>query len=917
MDQRLTFNGIDLNTGTYALPPMTIESFARRVLATKAPANLGELKARARAVNEPHYAPVAGVDTKDLAQTGWGVIFPFDHDPAIREALGPLLDLRRAQATRVKNLYREIGGQDGYRGGEHAELTDDFLGRFDADGGGAVDPEQLPYYLLLVGSPEQIPFRFQYQLDVQYAVGRIHYDHIDDYARYAEAVVAAETVGQRCSRRAAFFGTANHDDGATEMSSTQLVTPLADLMRADQPLWTVETIVGTGATKARLSDLLGGSDTPALLFTASHGLCVPHGDPQLVAMNGALVCQDWLGPTAGRMSPEQCFGGDDVASDARLRGLISFHFACFSGGTPARDDFPDERGKAAAPLADRPFVAHLPQRLLRGGALAAVGHVDRAWTCSFKTPKGSAQLRVFKSALKCLMEGHPVGSALEFFNNRYAGLEASLSDRIDAANAGGYAPDPNALANQWLWTRDARNYTVAGDPAVRLFSLDAPAEQSDRRPTPAVEVRPAPVARSSARADGKKSWAVLAYTVADHKAGGSAIDATAERELAAMCRAADFNQLSLAAQVDLTNSAGVYRGVLTSAPDVSFKFEEIQAASHRFWRRVDAKLERSTLRVLEEKDDLNSARGHVLKRFLRFGQRECPADRYVVFFYGHATGPLGLFFDNDSNEGVPIMLGLPALADSLASTEGRAAIVVFRDCLMNTLETAYELRGSAEFMVATQSLAPIAGVWPWHTFLTALMPDAPSGQAAKAIAQQLAHFLTPFENRNPYSDVPYSVIDIGAADAIVGPLKSLADALETARGDRAREAACASALEGAREGHPDTPARPGDPSLLDVPTLCDNLGALAGDPVEAPAKALGAVVRDQLVTWHHSLQGRHRGVSLYYEPTGPDPKRSSIFEVELKARDGARYKRLALSQATGWDRIALNPFTPTRVRPTI
>ena len=258
----------------------------------------------------------------------------------------------------------------------------------------------------------------------------------------------------------------------------------------------------------------------------------------------------------------------------------------------------------------------------------------------------------------------------------------------------------------------------------------------------------------------------------------------------------------------------------------------------------------------------------MLKTFLRFGQRECPADRYVVFFYGHATGPLGLFFDNDSNEGVPIMLGLPALADSLAST-GRAAVIVFRDCLMNTLETAYELRGSAEFMVATQSLAPIAGVWPWHTFLTALMPDAPSGQAAKAIAQQLAHFLTPFENRNPYSDVPYSVIDIGAADAIVGPLKSLADALETARGDRTREAACASALEGARVGHPDTPARPGDPASRRADAVRQPWSARRR-PGRGARQGAGAVVRDQLVTWHHSLQGRHRGVSVYrHNPTGP------------------------------------------------
>jgi hypothetical protein len=329
------------------------------------------------------------------------------------------------------------------------------------------------------------------------------------------------------------------------------------------------------------------------------------------------------------------------------------------------------------------------------------------------------------------------------------------------------------------------------------------------------------------------------------------------------------------------------------------------------WRSIKAKLDRATLRVQAERDDLNAARASVLKEFLRFGQRECPADRYVVFFYGHAYGPMGLFYDADPNRSESTTMPLSSVAASLQVVGGRAAVVVFRDCLVNTLETAYQLRDAAEFMIATQSLAPIAGIWPWGTFLTALMPGAASGDVAKAIARQLALFLEIPANREPYADVPYSVIDLGGADAVAGPLEALTNALDSARGDPRRATACASALEASRVGHPDDPAKPGDPALVDVPTMCDNLQKLAGDPVAGPARALGEVVASRLVTWHHSQSGLHRGASLYYRPVTPGDVRRSHIQSDDEAQaasDAAQYRQLALSKATGWHRIALNPL---------
>jgi Clostripain family len=406
-----------------------------------------------------------------------------------------------------------------------------------------------------------------------------------------------------------------------------------------------------------------------------------------------------------------------------------------------------------------------------------------------------------------------------------------------------------------------------------------------------------------------KAWAMLAYTVADDKGGGRNLDVSAKEELMAICDASDFAEVSIAAQVDFTHTRGVFRAVLTEAPPIR-EFEDVVPEHHPLWRAIEAKLKQSTLRLQMEREDLNAARGSVLQDFLTFGHAECPADRHVIFFYGHAHGPMGLFFDKDAGRRAPkTSLRLNDLAQSMACGPRPAALVAFRDCFMNTLETAYQCRHVAEFMIASQSLVPVSGIWPWASLMSALMPSASSADQALAFARSLGRFLDDEPNRAPFHDAPISLVNLGAADAIVPPLKDLVDALEEARGTTRQSAACAQALERARVGFPDERKDPGDPSLLDVPTLCEQLQTTGVAHVEDAAKRLGEVVGTRLVRWHHTQQQRHRGIALYYKPvTQKDKDHSCIYDEEFFEGDAASYRQLALSLDTGWDRIALNPL---------
>ena len=482
--EKLFYNGIDGRTGNYLFDPVSAEDLANVAQGREIDqSHLEELQDRAS--NQAHYGTIEGIDQKKVEESGWGIIFANGDEraEAIKEALSPLLAHRKKQAQSVdERRYKEYTNVAAYRPGK--EGKQEFLARHGAAPGPA-NPDKVPYYLLIAGDPKTIPYRFQYQLDVQYAVGRIWFDTIDEYAQYAQSVVEAETKKLALPRRGAFWGVNTKGDRATELSSEHLIAPLHEWATGDQPSWAFDTYAGPGkATKRQLAALLGGGETPAFLFSASHGMGFPKDDPLQLPHQGALLCQDWPGPGKG-IERDHYFSGEDLDSSLNLLGLIAFFFACYGGGTPEFDEFYKIANKNRAAVAPHPFVANLPRQLLnrpKGGALAVLGHVERAWGYSFMWERAGRSIDSFQSVLKRLLEGHPVGSAVEPFNERYAEMASDLSVELEDVDAGA-PPNVRKLATMWTSSNDARGWAVIGDPAVKLMVAEAGAAATAERPT--------------------------------------------------------------------------------------------------------------------------------------------------------------------------------------------------------------------------------------------------------------------------------------------------------------------------------------------------------------------------------------------------------------------------------------------------
>ncbi len=465
-----------------------------------------------------HLGPVFGVDEDNLAACRWAVVVNADDDAQVIKALMPLIQQRSMQqGTTLPDLTFHQGERCGewlvryltsyppeatrewaekrlkewhrlppvliYQPGESCS---DWLARhYVAQGPVDTLNRVLPFYLMLVGRPgpihtgdtTSIPFDFQYELDMFWGVGRLCFtdttnQHIlDAYTAYAEQVVACEQQESNppYQPQALFFGTLHDTDLATQQSMQQLIQPLTDDANALVRRWGFDQqlLLARDATRANLERALCGKiagDRPTLLFSATHGVGFPPDDARLLMHQGALVCQDWTG--FGNITREHYFAGEDLPDQTNVQGLIAVCFACFGAGCPQEDQFIFTENRVRPQIAPYPLVAQLPQQLLRRGALAVLGHVERAWSYSFSSPTVPAQTQSFEDLLGRIMAGKRMGFATDQFNLRQGVLSSQVADAIERTKHGRVLDASFSLL--WMARNDARNYALLGDPAVRL-----------------------------------------------------------------------------------------------------------------------------------------------------------------------------------------------------------------------------------------------------------------------------------------------------------------------------------------------------------------------------------------------------------------------------------------------------------------
>jgi hypothetical protein len=342
-----------------------------------------------------------------------------------------------------------------------------------------------------------------------------------------------------------------------------------------------------------------------------------------------------------------------------------------------------------------------------------------------------------------------------------------------------------------------------------------------------------------------------------------------------------------------------------------------------------------------------------LRAFLDFCRREYPAKHYMLFILGHGqvVGNDVFLFDEHAAEH---SLSLAQLGEILTDfKEGldkgdEFQLVSFHSCSMSGLEVAYELEGTANYMLASQSPA-FVGSWTYLQILIRLFKDvewwlngegeadggAPDGErpTAEAVRRMLKKFWAYcFYNSYDFRLAGYS-FDVSlcnltrlheAGDAISDAIGGLADALIDALPDPLAQERILLAHWDAQSFFDENYTDLYDFCLC-LTNRCRSVIPASRDTqkkLDAMVDACNAVTRelslgdDKLVVRSDFIGPTYQyshGVSVFFPWSAPTNANFWPGEKDDKKQFG--YAAYKFSQATKWNDFLIAYFEQTRRAP--
>lgn len=327
-------------------------------------------------------------------------------------------------------------------------------------------PDALPYYLLIYGSPTEVPWDLQYVLNSRCAVGRLDLSG-DALEHYVRCLMAEWDGAQSRVGNTVVWATDHGPLDITHLMRDAIAAAVHEDLTADPDIGANARFIDGTHVSADGEDLITAlaEARPGLVVTTSHGQTGP--------LNDAVAMRRDLG-----LPVDQGFrvlNTDRLLSRWAPDGAIWYAHACCSAGTDAKSAYLElfEAGSPvhrilAATSALGALTAPLPSLLLGHPKplRAFIGQVEPTFDWTLKQPANRQHLTApLRQALyNRLFQPDPVGYA---FRDWYAGIGTlyTIWDRaVQRFNAG--EDNAQTLLYLRLAARDLQSTVILGDPTV-------------------------------------------------------------------------------------------------------------------------------------------------------------------------------------------------------------------------------------------------------------------------------------------------------------------------------------------------------------------------------------------------------------------------------------------------------------------
>lgn len=401
-------------------------------------------------------------------KVGWGLVLPENEavskkDRASgKDAPEPIKKLLEARPGSPVFRYRSDVDQGYlrcyYRDGNERDVR---------IGGGerGTAPKCLPYYILICGSPQQIPWNLQYVLNSCCFVGRLD---LDEYglACYVDALIN-NWDGSICKANYPVVWAVDHGkQDITWLMRRTIADPIADKMAGDSMIGNrLSRLAGKNATVGKLTEALA-ENHPALIVTTSHGMTGPLDNQSLMAQQlGGLVDDNYAVLQPGELLKEW-----------QPDGAIWYSHACCSAGSGGRNSYKGllTEGSSVDKTLDavgalEALVAPLPNQLLGADKplRAFIGQVEPTFDWTLRAETGQVLTATIQQALWHRMFSRapePVGMAFE----RYYQEVGMLSHQLLSAGL-----PPKREVRTRLSALDRQSTVILGDPTACIPVMEA------------------------------------------------------------------------------------------------------------------------------------------------------------------------------------------------------------------------------------------------------------------------------------------------------------------------------------------------------------------------------------------------------------------------------------------------------------